>query len=186
MAQATTKKERKWALKFNYSAGSFVYAGEKRLYGYGSAKYLDKAALFNSEQDALHDMMRAYKDRMAAGDTYPVPVPVDVVTETKPGSVREAVPREVADGFAVKRLLASDMQRYFGGLLCHVGVTSISARPNLNPTTVFASSYEAYEAIAKIGRHWGNLSSSYTVVPVVRKPSETVVTITEVSRCDCL
>lgn len=182
MAQATTKKERRWALRFNYPNGGLIqYVGSRRTLhrGYrGVGADLTKALLFASEQDALRDMVdtfASYDDRR--GLSFPVPVPVDVVAETKPGSVREVAHREVGDGYAVKRIP--------GDALCFVGDTAIASRPDLIRPTVFASPYAAYEAIAKVGRFLGFLVSSYTVVPVLREPGETAVTITEASRCDC-
>jgi hypothetical protein len=77
-------KERKWALKYMYPNGDHQYAGEQCLNDYvGAGRDLAKALLFNSQQEALQDMMRRYHNvAIYRGSTYPVPVPVIVETKT--------------------------------------------------------------------------------------------------------
>jgi hypothetical protein len=76
-------KQRKWALKFEYAPGRYQYAGQQFDGGYeGVGRHLTKAALFNSQQEALQHMMRTYGGNVSWSSVYPVPVPVIVATKT--------------------------------------------------------------------------------------------------------
>lgn len=77
-------KERKWALKFMYPTGETQYAGPWPHYGYEHVgRNLTKAVLFNSQQEALRDMVRTYGGNVSWRAVYPVPVPVIVETKTE-------------------------------------------------------------------------------------------------------
>lgn len=77
-------KQRKWALKFVYPTGEPQYAKRGRNdWGYeGAGLNLTKAVLFNSQQEALQDMMKTYGGNVSRGSVYPVPVSVIVETKT--------------------------------------------------------------------------------------------------------
>lgn len=170
MPQTTLKTERKWALRFNYDGGDYQYAGHKfttRDEYRGIGKDLQRAVLFDSEQDALQDMITTYNSQSLSGRVFPVPVPVDVVTETKPGSVRRANRDEKVTGYAVMRVDCPEAG------FCIVTGGNISLPTLSGEHTTFRSPQAAFVALAMVACSRRVLDYDYTVVPVVCEITET-------------